>query len=593
MRKRIECVIKELMHNWRKILPVFIVGILLLSVFSVAAYTSERDLSKAKKNKINKEKVLLDKVLAQKKEEVIYARLAASGAVKDVYIVNSFLVDEDKTIKDYGNYSQVENLSDLNPLELEGDTVRAEVKKGRFYYQGDLADRDLPWKIDITYTLNGAEKSAEEIGGAEGEIGIQIKTEKNPHVDPLYYERYILVTSVTLNAEICEHIKAKGALIANAGSDKMLNFIALPEQDSTFNISLESANFSMKGIAFAALPATLDADMLAFSQFDEMIGGLKQLADGIAQLNNGAQLLRGGSKQFKDGLDQLSAGGAQLAAGSAQINDLFQMIKKKVQQFGKLDENFLKDLREDLERVYNWLIKVQKEFKKIADLIDKEKLTSAFVPISEADLLKASAELTALAKKEELSEATLKVYKQLLADYLVAASIDQLLKNNEQIQKWNDQFLSDLKKCINCLASIQIPTPEQMMKMLDMITMFADQFQMFHDGLVQYTGGVTALANGYKEIDGGIAGLAAGTKELNRQTSSLPKQVKDGINEMLKKYTDPNFKPLSFASAKNGKIDTVQFVLATEGIEGLHEDTGDVNIPEEKGFWEKFLDLFK
>lgn len=99
------------------------------------------------------------------KEEVVYAMLDASGDVNGVYVVNSFSGGD---IVDYGNYTNVRNLTTDDAIAQDGDEVTFHTDADKVYYQGDLKTTDIPWKIAIHYYMDGKEYSPEEIAGMSG-----------------------------------------------------------------------------------------------------------------------------------------------------------------------------------------------------------------------------------------------------------------------------------------------------------------------------------------------------------------------------------------------------------------------------------------
>ena len=56
-------------------------------------------------------------------EEVIYARLDASGDPQDAYAIVALTLDEEGTVEHYGRYTAVSNLTDTSPIEYRGGVV--------------------------------------------------------------------------------------------------------------------------------------------------------------------------------------------------------------------------------------------------------------------------------------------------------------------------------------------------------------------------------------------------------------------------------------------------------------------------------------
>ena len=104
------------------------------------------------------------------KTQVVYAKGNGDGSVKGVYVVNSFSSTANSELKDEGDYSSVNNLTDTSTVNSNGDTCSFVANSdGEFMYQGNLsATTELPWSLDVTYELDGKQISVEELAGNLG-----------------------------------------------------------------------------------------------------------------------------------------------------------------------------------------------------------------------------------------------------------------------------------------------------------------------------------------------------------------------------------------------------------------------------------------
>ena len=99
-----------------------------------------------------------------------------------------------------------------------------------------------------------------------------------------------------------------------------------------------------------------------------------------------------------------------------------------------------------------------------------------------------------------------------------------------------------------------------------------------------------------REIDSigkGVSALSKGTNELNSKTSNLPDEIDDKIDEMVSKYSNSDFNPVSFASEENTNVESVQFAIRTDAIKVKDEEKVEEEKVEEKNMWQLFTDLFK
>ena len=273
------------------------------------------------------------------KEENVYASLEEDGTVSGVYVVNEYDLEKDTRITDYGDYTEVTNLTTEDKIEETADGYTVEGKKGKFYYQGNLETKELPWKIQISYYLNGEKKNPKELAGESGNLEIRISVKKNEKVKGDYFEDYLLQATVTLDSEKCKNIQAEGATLANVGADKQILYNIMAGQEKEISIISEVTDFEMDGISFQGVPMSfaIDTDSLdmsalyeqtdelkeAVSQLDEGAGSLKEgtgeLAEGSSQLLDATGSLAQGAVSLKTGTDGAASGSSSLVRGSQEL----------------------------------------------------------------------------------------------------------------------------------------------------------------------------------------------------------------------------------------------------------------------------------
>ena len=256
------------------------------------------------------------------KEENVYASLEEDGTVSGVYVVNEYDLEKDTRITDYGDYTEVTNLTTEDKIEETADGYTVEGKKGKFYYQGNLETKELPWKIQISYYLNGEKKNPKELAGESGNLEIRISVKKNEKVKGDYFEDYLLQATVTLDSEKCKNIQAEGATLANVGADKQILYNIMAGQEKEFSITSEVTDFEMDGISFQGVPMSfaIDTDSLdmtaLYEQTDELKEAVSQLDEGAGSLKEGTEELAEGSSQLLDATGSLAQGAVSLQTGT-------------------------------------------------------------------------------------------------------------------------------------------------------------------------------------------------------------------------------------------------------------------------------------
>ena len=256
------------------------------------------------------------------KEENVYASLEEDGTVSGVYVVNEYDLEKDTRITDYGDYTEVTNLTTEDKIEETADGYTVEGKKGKFYYQGNLETKELPWKIQISYYLNGEKKNPKELAGESGNLEIRISVKKNEKVKGDYFEDYLLQATVTLDSEKCKNIQAEGATLANVGADKQILYNIMAGQEKEFSITSEVTDFEMDGISFQGVPMSfaIDTDSLDMSalyeQTDELKEAVSRLDEGAGSLKEGTGELAKGSSRLLDATGSLAQGAVSLKTGT-------------------------------------------------------------------------------------------------------------------------------------------------------------------------------------------------------------------------------------------------------------------------------------
>ncbi|HOV69068.1 MAG TPA: hypothetical protein PLZ84_01945, partial [Clostridia bacterium] len=270
------------------------------------------------------------------KEEVIYGILNHDGSVDNLYAVNIF---SGGAITDYGDYTDIRNLTTSEQINVDGDKITANTEADRFYYQGTLKNKELPWDIAIKYYLDGREISADDLGGKTGALKIQISVKQNNKVNSTFFDNYALQITLALDNSLCSNIAADNATIAEAGSKKQLAFTVLPGKGADIEVTADVRDFEMDPISINGIRLAFDID-IDTGEFTEQVAeltdavkglddGASELLDGITQLSDGMQRYINGVKAFKDGLGKLTAGIDRLNTGAAQIKGGLSELTKQ------------------------------------------------------------------------------------------------------------------------------------------------------------------------------------------------------------------------------------------------------------------------
>ncbi|MDR1014330.1 MAG: hypothetical protein LBL86_05055 [Coriobacteriales bacterium] len=578
--------------------------------------------------------------LVKEREEVVYALLEGNGRPQTGYVVNHFLVDEGGTLVDEGGYSSATNLSSLAELSLEGTQVSVPVDKGDFYYEGVLDTVDLPWLIDIDYTLDGKKVEPAQLAGASGKLGLNIKTRMNPDVDAVFFENYLLQIQVTLDAGTTRALHAPDATIATVGTNKQLVFMVLPGREGDLALEAQVTDFEMPGIQVSALPFSMVFDI---PDTDTMVTDMRTLTDAIKELDEGVRKLNGGATDLESGSAALASGSnglndalrlvsdnsAGLRDASSQIKGALALIAKELKG-GTVDPDQVEQLVDGLRQLSAGLHSDDPKQPGLANGLTQmhEGLTGAvtamdgvvgtLAPVTDPAALQAlGGELGLLSPGSQATAAAL-IEVNTQAAYVQGAwygpgGNDGVKAGLDSIAAGLDQSADTCQTLAGQIATIGEGLEQGLSGVEGLGTLgtslgtLSDNYTAFDKGLAGYLGGVDRIAaeyatfnsalgqvaGGIREFSGGVSTLRTGTSELYANVEDLPETMQKEIDGFLKDYQASAFEPVSFVSAANEKTTRVQFVLRTDPIEAeAPEKPADDSAPAPQGLWDRLLALF-
>ncbi len=261
------------------------------------------------------------------KEENVYVRLSRDGDVDEIYVVNTYFLEEETDITDYGKYDSVKNLTTGEEIQTKGDRISFRASAGRFSYQGNLKTKELPWKISISYELDGKKTRAEELAGKSGTLKIRICVSGNDRASGDFFDHYTLRVSVPMDMNRCSNVQAAGATVENEGIRKKLIYDILSGREREIIITADVLDFEMGEIVFQGFPMALDVDRDTFSMDDlyertgEVTDAADEFDDGAKELSDGTDALREGADGLKEGVDSLRDGLKSYADGTKTLSD--------------------------------------------------------------------------------------------------------------------------------------------------------------------------------------------------------------------------------------------------------------------------------
>lgn len=268
-------------------------------------------------------------------DEAVYANLDYYGNITDLSIVKGVGLNGKKEFTDYGQYTDVINMSNYIKPKINEDSVTWNMNdmdtKGRFYYECVLKNKDIemPWTFDVSYKLNGVPQNAEDIAGKSGVVEISVKAIPNDNISDYYKNNMILQVICIINMDDTLSIEAPGAQLQSAGTYKGIIFFGLPGEENTFDMRIGTESFESNGIEMTMIPGRSDQleeiknirdvkdavkDSLdsinkslnsVFGTFGHMSDGLDKVQNGLEQLNESRETINNSTGEIYDNTDEL------------------------------------------------------------------------------------------------------------------------------------------------------------------------------------------------------------------------------------------------------------------------------------------------
>ncbi len=577
--------------------------------------------------------VQAESTAAFQKTEVVYATLSADGAPEAAYVVNRFDVEAPGTVADHGDYAAVQNLTNQTVLERVGDATVFQADEGTLYYQGDAAGVVLPWRVAVSYELDGKKVSADQLVGASGNLAVQVATARNKQVDPAFYDSFMMQITFTLPGGVATDVAAEGATVASAGQDTTVAFTVLPGHDGDFALTAKVRDFHMAGAQIAALPyasvmempdtaAMTDGMTSLSSAVSQLADGTASLASGVDRLTGGARDLSSGAAAFGEGLNRLDGSSAALVDASAQVKSALEAVSGGLAQVDLSQLDQVEQLPATFRQMADGLAQLREAAAQAQRGYDAAlaALGSAVAGIPEGSLTQG--QIAALAGNQATQEDRAAVaqlaetyqaaqaVKAAYADAGIQAAFEGASRTLATLGA-ADGALSQQEAALRAVAdqldaALGSGQLDQVKQLVGGLSQLSGQYGQFHEGLVQYASGLSALAVNYSQLEAGTAQLANGTGQLasgagqlssgmgqlNAATITLPDTMKKQIADMMADYDFPEFNPVSFMSPENKNVKAVQFVMTTAAIEQPEAPQEEEPQPQ-LTLWDRFLALFQ
>ena len=364
--------------------------------------------------------------------------------------------------------------------------------------------------------------------------------------------------------------------------------------------------------------------------------GAADAASGAETLNSGIATLQSGASQFAGGLSSLTGQSAALTEGSAAVKEGLTQLQQSVDASAVTPEQ--------IASLQTAASSVSLALEQMDAAVTDLQAGVAALPTDQLWALQqqntgAIEQLNALAQVVDPDTAaaitSVSALLQANNDALTQisgalAGVDTLAAGVADLRLAFDTFSGDLTAMIGGLGSL----PDNMAALKTAVDALVTGYDSVDAGVAAYTAGAAQLEQSFGAIASGAADLAAGsaslasgtaalstgaadlaagvdsavagigelqtgsdaltegTAALREETDGMAQRIDEELDDLLGGLTGGDEKPLSFASAENGTVEAVQFVMKTPAIAKPAPAAPEPTPATERSFWDRLTDLF-
>lgn len=269
---------------------------------------------------------------AAAKEETVYVLAKEDGTAGRI-IVSEWLKNtgKKKLLEDYTELSGIENVKGNEKFQQVNGEGAWQSGGSDIYYQGEIR-KTLPVEMKISYYLDGKAVSAKELSGKSGKVKIRFDYTNTQKLNGVYVP-FVLLTSLSLDNEICSNVEVTNGKLINDGQKSMVVGYALPGLSESLGLQGEDLDipdyvevvcdadkFELGGTMTVATSNLLnDLDLGGIDSVDALKEALGQLQSAAVSLQNGSVKLASGAKQLSSGTDAVYDGAKTLQEKLTQL----------------------------------------------------------------------------------------------------------------------------------------------------------------------------------------------------------------------------------------------------------------------------------
>ncbi len=340
-----------------KVLHTGIAAAMMLSMGNFEVFAEETDSKNNGGNETettsgNTEKISINNDSnTEGKDETVYVITDASGEKQNV-IVSDWLKNGSSSdiIKDYTTLKDIVNVKGDETYSTNNDgSISWNAEGNDIYYQG-TTDAELPVAVKISYQLDGADISAEDLAGKSGHVTIRFDYENNSTKDVMINGKkttiktpFAMVSGLELPNDKFSNIQVENGKVISEGDNAFVIGMAFPGLKESLDLDDDKDLKDKIGDIEIPEYVQIEADVTDFSlemtmtlasssflsdlkvdddgTLDELKDDMNTLQSSAQELVDGTQTLKDGTGDLVDGAKKLDNGASDLKSGTSELYD--------------------------------------------------------------------------------------------------------------------------------------------------------------------------------------------------------------------------------------------------------------------------------
>ncbi|MGN0312481.1 MAG: hypothetical protein ACI4CC_06860 [Lachnospiraceae bacterium] len=539
------------------------------------------------------------------KTETVYVTADPNGNVQEI-TVSDWLKNPDNytTLNDTTTLQDVVAIKGSDEFSQNGSNISFTANGNDVYYRGSVpSGTTLPVSVNITYTLNGKEISADALEGATGHLGVHVEYVNNTTYTATIdgeskdiHVPFLATTMMLLSSDKAQNLEIDNGKILENGDSNIVVGYGFPGLNDSFG--LDEGGVFTDTVDFEADVTDYSADMMmtfvtsevfASSDLDEAVDfetvseslqevtdlsikdindvhSVEDLEDVVDDLKDSCNELNDGANKIKDGAGELKDGALDLKKNYATFDSKLALLSDKMTSASDGGATLATNMKKAAKESKTLAKGAAQVSSGVSTL--STSLTGMYQTITKtiSDNEKSMAQLKqAMAAATPGSEAYMNYYAQLNQLGGANAALTQI-KNQMDAAKLSDSLAA--------LSSGAAQVSDGCTALNKGLNQLSTGASTLNSGLGQLSQGAAQLseasgkiANGTGDLYDGTVKLYDGTKELADGTAQLEDAFDGNITPLIdtaKALKDAAVEYTTFTSLPEDAKGTVSFVIKTE-----------------------------